>query len=625
MRVKNPANHYPSDSKFPWSIDNELNQTKQMICIAEKESVQEGQQLRQALKDSQQRYALATQIMNDGLWEWNFNSNQIDYSSRWKSMLGYDDRTIKNSPVEWLARVHRADIEKLRANLSACWKGDIDQFEIEYSLLHRDGKYRLMSCKCIAVRDQDGSVSSLVGSQTDITHHRQIEARLARNNNYDRLTHLPNRQLFIQNLKELSQIESDSKYLFGVICLDLDRFKCINRNFGHAVGDLLLIEIVAKLNSCLQSQDILARICGDEFAILLAGFEQMDYPSEVANQIQKEFSLPIKVEEHSILITASIGIAPLTTVGDREENKQYSLIEALQNAEIAMHQAKDRGKACNVVFESEAYLKSIAKFKSENELRAAIELEQFELYYQPIVRLADRQLIGFEALIRWQHPDKGFVSPVDFIPLAENTGLIIPIGWWVLRTACQQMVIWQQEHPESALAFISVNVAGKQFSQPYAGDIIAQILIETGLDPCCLKLEITESEIIENIDVVLATAAKLKELGVQLSMDDFGTGYSSLSYLHCLPVDTLKIDRFFVENIEGDIHQLELVKAIVKLAEVFDLDIVAEGIEREQQCAQLLDLQCEYGQGYLFSKPLSLVNATSLLTGSLNFKNITKK
>ena len=399
--------------------------------------------------------------------------------------------------------------------------------------------------------------------------------------------------------------------MFGVLCLDIDQFKYINRNYGNAIGDLLLVEIVKKLNSCLQSQDIVARIGGDEFAILLACFERIDYPLEIANQIQQEFSVPIKVENHSILITISIGIAPIINVSDKQQHsKPYCLIEALQNAEISMHQAKDKGKGCNVVFESAAYFKSIAKLKSENELRTALELEQFELHYQPIVKLANRQLVGFEALIRWQHPEKGFMPPSDFIPLAESTGLIVPIGWWVLRKACEQMVIWQQQHSESNLMFISVNVARKQFSQPYAGDIIAQILQETGLDPRYLKLEITESEIIENINVVRQSAIKLKELGVQLSMDDFGTGYSSLSYLHCLPVDTLKIDRSFVENIEVDLHQLELVKAITTLAEVFNLDIVAEGIEREKQSAQLLDLGCEYGQGYLFSKPLSSVEAT---------------
>ena len=585
-----------------------------MICIVEKKWDREEQQLLEALENCEQRYEILTQITNDGLWEWNLNSNQIYYSSRWKMTIGCNHEEIKNNPVEWLARVHHADIEKLRQNLTACWQGKIDRFEMEYSILHQDGEYRHVFCKCMAVEDAMGKISSLVGSQTDITQQKKIQARLDYDLNYDRLTNLPNRQLFIQNLKELSQIQSKSNYLFGVLCLDVDRFKYINRHFGHLVGDRLLVEIVQKLTSCLQSQDIVARVGGDEFAILLAGFDRATYPSEIANQIQQEFSTPIKVGEHSILVTTSIGISPINNANQIPENKSdYTLLEALQNAEIAMHQAKDKGKACSVVFESAAYIESIARFKSENELRQAIELEQFELHYQPIVKLADRQLVGFEALVRWQHPDKGRVAPNDFIPLAENTGLIIPIGWWVLRSACQQMVMWQQQNPDSGLAFISVNVAGKQFSQPYAGDIIARILDETGLDPSCLKLEITESEIIENIEIVLDTAEKLKKLGVQLSMDDFGTGYSSLSYLHRLPVDTLKIDRSFVQNLEGNLHQLELVKTIVKLAEVFDLDIVAEGIEREPQCDRLLDLQCEYGQGYLFARPMSSTEATSLL------------
>lgn len=584
-----------------------------MICIAEKESVPSEHQLREALKDSEQRYFLATQITNDGLWEWHLDSNQVNYSPRWKSMIGYDNQEIKNSPIEWLARVHHSDVEKLRHKLSACWQGKITQFEMEYSLLHQDGEYRFMSCKCIAVKDSQGVVKSLVGSQTDLTQHKQIEAQLNHDVNYDRLTSLPNRQLFIHKLKELSQCKINENQSFGILCLDLDRFKNVNHNFGHLIGDRLLVEIVTRLQSCLRSQDLLARLGGDEFAILLVDVEQPDYPSIIASQIQQKFSLPIKVDNHSILITASIGIAPVNnSQSNGEANIDYSLIKSLQNAEIAMHQAKDKGKGCNMVFESAAYLQNIAKFKSENELRIAVESEQFELYYQPIVKLAAQQLIGFEALIRWQHPQRGLIPPNDFIPLAEATGLIVPMGWWVLRHACEQMVIWQQKYPQQALQFMSVNIAGKQFSQPYAGDIIAQILTETGLDPRCLKLEITESEIMENIEVVLNTAKKLKSLGIQLSMDDFGTGYSSLSYLHCLPVNTLKIDRSFIQNLESDRHQRELVKTMVKLAEVFNLDIIAEGIERESQAKQLLDLQCQYGQGYLFSRPLSAAQAISL-------------
>ncbi|BAZ44317.1 diguanylate cyclase/phosphodiesterase with PAS/PAC and GAF domains [Chondrocystis sp. NIES-4102] len=615
--MENSTNHYLFNGVFPWLIDNEFRKGRDILCLPQKESEKE-QQLQQALKDSETRYALATQITNDGLWEWNLSSNQIYFSCRWKAMIGCSEQGIKNNPIEWLARVHATNIQKLRDNIAACWIGEIPQFEIEYSLLHQDGTYRLMYCKCIAVKNDQGVVQRLVGSQTDITERRQIEDQLNHQAVYDRLTKIPNRQLFIQKLKELSQLPRHPEYLFGILYLDLDRFQQVNHNFGHSIGDLLLVEIVERLKCCLRTQDLIARLGGDEFAILLLGYSDLDYSLEVASLIQKEFSLPIKVGDCSILITTSIGIACIDNLDTQDP--MINLIELLQNAEIAMHEAKAKGKARSIVFEPVLHRQNLEHSKSKNDLREAIEQEQFELHYQPIVKLDDQQLIGFEALIRWQHPTRGLVYPADFIPLAEDTGLIVPIGWWVLGSACQQMALWQQQYQGANSVFISVNITAKQFSQPYAGDIIAQILDTTGLDPHCLKLEITESDIIKNIDAVRLTVEKLKILGVQLSMDDFGTGYSSLSYLHSLPVDTLKIDRSFIQNLDsdrsvspsGNRHQLELIKTIIKLAEVFNLDLIAEGIEREEQCQLLLDLQCKYGQGYLFSKPLSSIEASNL-------------
>ncbi len=610
--MKNSAIGYPFSSAFALLVKNKLD-SENAIAVAQQESEKE-RKLRQALRDSEQRYKLTTQLVNEGLWLWDLNYDQVDYSTRWKSMVGCNEWEIHNSPVEWLVRVHPANIEKLKRNLADCWQGKIDQFEMKYSLLHKDRQYRFMYCKCIAVNNVKGEVSHLIGSQVDITDRQQIEAQLNYDNLHDKLTSLPNRQHFISKLQELSQLKHHPDCLFGILCLDLDRFKNINYNFGHITGDLLLIEIVRKLKSCLQTQDLLARLGGDEFAILLTGFNQADYPSKIASRIQQEFSEPIKLAEHSILITISIGIAsPQMIDGSSLTDTPNNLIKSLQNAEIAMHQAKAKGQASNRVYESWRHLQASKKSKSEEDLRKAIEQEQFELHYQPIVRLADHQLVGFEALIRWQHPLQGLVSPADFIPLAEATGLITPIGWWVLRSACLQMVQWHQQNLRAESIFISVNITGKQLSQPYAGDIMAQILTETGLNPNCLKLEITESEIIENIKLVSATVEKLKNLGVQLSMDDFGTGYSSLSYLNSLPVDTLKIDRCFIQGMERDPHQLELVKTIIKLAQVFNLDLIAEGIESELQKKQLIELQCKYGQGYLFSKPVTSAIAATLL------------
>ena len=609
--MNNSATQYSSSFNNVSALLNSKLLTEEVTDAKDRSLTKD--RLSQLLKNSEQKYRLATQVISEGVWCWDLAENFVDYSARWKSMLGYGEREINYTPWEWLARIHPADVEKVKACLAKCWHGDVDEFEIEYSLLHRDGQYRSMRCKCVAVKNEWEDTTHLIGAQADITEYRRIEAQLNYRSDRDCLTELPNRQLFIDKLQELSQSKSNSDYNFGILCLDLDRFKNVNHNFGDDIGDRLLVQIVEKLKSCLRAQDFLARLGGDEFAILLSSFTGEARPIEIASQIQQQLSSPIKVGEHSILISLSIGIAiPSTDNLAENRNCSQDLVCSLQNAEIAMHQAKAKGQACNRVFEFQLHQRNLEKNRSEDDLRKALEQEQFILHYQPLVQLQDRQLVGFEALIRWEHPLNGLVSPNDFIPLAEATGLITPIGWWVLRTACRQMVEWQQNASNQQI-FISVNITGRQISQPYAGDIIADILAETGLNPRSLKLEITESEIIENIALVLPTVEKLRNLGVQLSMDDFGTGYSSLSYLHYLPVDTLKIDRAFVRNLESDRHQLELVKTIVKLAEVFELDLVAEGIETEAQLEKLQELQCKYGQGYLFSRPVSAAIASSLI------------
>lgn len=589
-----------------------------MICVVAQELAKEHRSSKNP-DDHNERYAFVDQVSHDGLWKWEACSNQIFYSARWKSMVGCNQKEVGNNPIEWLARVHNANIAKLRSRLSSCWRGETPQFEIEYSLLHQDGNYRLMHCKCKAIKDRTGKVIRLIGSQTDISQHQATKAKLDYQTDYDALTNLPNRQAFIKRLADLSQCKQHNDYRFGLLCLDIDRFQYINHNFGHLVGDLLLIKIVAKLQSCLGMSDSLARLDGDEFAILLGNFDQTDYPLKVASKIQQEFSVPLKIKEHSILVTASIGIAIVPTEKQSfpaqigSESANYSLIKFLQSAELAMRQAKNQGKACNKIFEPATYLETQARFKAQDDLREALEKEQLLLHYQPIVQLNNRQLVGFEALVRWQHPINGLIMPGKFIPLAENTGLIIPIGWWVLRSACQTTADWHRLNLLSQPPFISVNITSQQLSQPYASDMIAKILLETGLQPQFLKLEITESEIIENIDIVLATAEKLKNLGVQISLDDFGTGYSSLSYLHRLPVNNLKIDRSFIQDIDVNTHKLELVKAIIKLAQVFGLDVIAEGIEQESHVSELVGLHCRYGQGYLFSQPMSPKIAQALL------------
>ncbi len=563
-------------------------------------------QLVKALKESEQRYILAAQITNDGLWDWELSSNQIYFSPRWKSILGYSETEIGSHPEDWFALVHRQDLSRLKGNLFACLSGDIPQFEMEYSLQHRNGEYRCMHCRCIAAQDETQKVIRLIGSQTDITQSKQIEARLHYETCHDRLTGLPNRSLFIQQL-ELNQQKPDC--CFAILFVDLDRFKTINDSLGHKIGDRFLVEVANKLKKCLRQQDIVARLGGDEFAILLTQIKNVRVGTDVAYRIQQELALPVQIGDRLISITASVGIAFNNSRGNY-------LTESLRDAEIAMYQAKAKGKARHAVYEEAMHLQSLQTIQLEQDLRRGIEAQQFELYYQPIVTLATNQIVGFEALVRWHHPLKGMIPPNEFIPLAEETGLIVPLGWWILREACSQMFYWQQNNPDKANLSISVNISSQQFSQPYSSYLVAQILQETGINPQSLKLEITESQVIKDIELALTTLEKLKQLGIQLSMDDFGTGYSSLSYLHRLPVDTLKIDRSFIIGIELDPSKLELVKTIIKLAEIFNLNVIAEGIESHLQRDHLLNLECKYGQGYLFSQALPKEIATALIKAS---------
>ncbi len=570
------------------------------------------QQLAKALVESEQRYILATQITNDGLWDWELSSNQIYFSPRWKSILGYSDTEIGNQPEDWFALVHQQDLSKLKSSLLACLSGETPQFEIEYSLRHRNGEYRCMYCRCIAAQDETQKVIRLIGSQTDITQSKQIKARLHYETCYDRLTGLPNRSLFIQQLEQsLKLSQQKSPCCLAILFVDLDRFKTINDSLGHGIGDRFLVEVANKLKKCLRQQDLVARLGGDEFAILLTQVKNVRIATEVAYRIQQELALPVQIGDRLISITASVGIAFNNNQGDYS----YST-ESLRDAEIAMYQAKAQGKARHAVYEEAMYLQRLQTIQLEQDLRRGIEAQQFELYYQPIVTLATNKIVGFEALVRWHHPLKGMISPSEFIPLAEETGLIVPLGWWILREACSQMFYWQQNNPDKANLSISVNISSQQFSQPYSSYLVAQILRETGINPQCLKLEITESQVIQDIELALTTLNKLKQLGVQLSMDDFGTGYSSLSYLHRLPVDILKIDRSFIMGIELDPSKLELVKTIIKLAEVFNLNVIAEGVESHLQRDRLLNLECKYGQGYLFSQALPKEIATALIKAS---------
>ncbi len=415
---------------------------------------------------------------------------------------------------------------------------------------------------------------------------------------HDALTNLPNRALLAENLKfVIERAKQHKDYQFAVLFLDLDRFKNVNDSLGHSIGDQLLITMARRLESCIREVDMVARLGGDEFAILLDGIPSQSEATNMARRIQEKLQSPFNLCGHEVFTSTSIGIAVSSTGYDDPENM-------LRDADTAMYRAKAQGKACYEVFDKGMHTHAVYVLQMENDLRRAIDREELRVYYQPIVSLDNGQLAGFEALIRWQHPERGFINPSDFIPLAEDTGLIVPLGLWILKRACQQLCKWQWQSPANRSLFMSVNLSGKQVAQPSLVSDIREILEETHVEARHLKLEITESAVMENAEMAARILNRLKELGVQLSIDDFGTGYSSLSYLHRFPVNTLKIDRSFVGRIGEAAENIEIVRTVVSLAENMGMEVVAEGVETLSQLMQLRKLKCQYGQGYLFSHPV---------------------
>jgi diguanylate cyclase (GGDEF)-like protein len=434
--------------------------------------------------------------------------------------------------------------------------------------------------------------------QREISDRLRAEAQLAHDALHDALTGLPNRALFLRRLEQtLRTCKNQPDYQFAVLFIDLDRFKIINDSLGHMVGDQLLIKITQRLLHCLRSQDLVSRLGGDEFTILLENIRDPAEAVHVAERILASLCQRLHLEGHNLFPSASIGIV----IGSQTYQHATDL---LRDADAAMYEAKKTGRSCYALFTHDLHTHTVKVLQLESDLRQALSQKEFRLHYQPIISLTTNQLIGFEALVRWQHPQRGFVSPNDFIALAEETGFIIPLGEWVLYEACRQMHTWHQQFPAYSTLLISVNLSSKQLRDPRFIASVDRILAETGLEGQFLKLELTESMLVDDVETVIQTLENICAKNIQLSIDDFGTGYSSLSYLPRFPVNMLKIDRSFVNQMIDDPENLEIVRAIVTLARSMDLEVVAEGIETPQQLKALKELGCGFGQGYLFSRPV---------------------
>jgi diguanylate cyclase (GGDEF)-like protein len=449
--------------------------------------------------------------------------------------------------------------------------------------------------------------SLLEQSQVELAERKLAEAQLLHNAFHDSLTNLPNRALFMDRLGHaVERTKHHHSHLFAVLFIDIDRFKVVNDGLGHTIGDQLLIAIAQRLQTCLFSSDTFARLGGDEFTILLEDISDNNAAIIIANHIQQVLLQPFILNGYEVFTSASIGIVTSSSGYDEAES-------VLRDADTAMYRAKARGKAQYVVFEPDMYAGAITRLQSESDMRRALERNEFRLFYQPIMSLATKRITGFEALLRWHHPERGFIFPIDFIGLAEETGLIIVIGEWVLREACRQLAKWQVELPIDPPLTVSVNISSLQVTHTSFLGLVEQILQETGLSPHCLKLEITESTIMDNMAIACSKFEQLREQGVQVYIDDFGTGYSSFKYLQDLPIDVLKIDQSFISKIATDDNSLEIVRSIMALAHSIGMGVVAEGVETSEQLACLEAMGQESVQGYFISRPVDNLVAEQII------------
>lgn len=559
-----------------------------------------------ALRASEERYALAARGANDGLWDWDLVGGGVYFSPRWKEMLGQREAEIGSHPSEWFRRTHPEDRDRLSMEIVSHLEGMSGHLESEHRIVHKDGRYRWMLCRGLAVRDEFGRAIRLAGSLTDITRHKAMEEQLIHDAFHDLLTGLPNRALFMDRLtRVVERAKRHTDHSFAVLFLDLDRFKVVNDSLGHTVGDELLVGIARRLSATLRPEDTVARLGGDEFAVLLEDIGGVSDATRVAGRIGDELQRPFGLGQQEVFTTASIGIAASATGYDRPE-------EVLRDADTALYRAKAQGRARYEVFDRTMHVRAVARLQTETDLRRAVERGEFVLYYQPIISVPGGDLAGFEALVRWNHPTRGRVGPAEFISVAEETGLIVPLGNWVLREACRQGREWRERlGPRTALP-ISVNLSPRQLAQTDLVERVREVLVETGLEGNRLRLEITETVIMENAEAAAAMLARLKELGVRVSVDDFGIGYSCLSLLHRLPIDTLKIDRSFVSLIGPKGEADATVRTIVALAQNLGMEVIAEGVETREQLSSLRELRCGYAQGYLISEPLDAERVEAL-------------
>ncbi|MGA2237311.1 MAG: EAL domain-containing protein [Terriglobales bacterium] len=579
--------------------------------------------IRRQLAERDQLFQLISENADDMIALVDSDGRRLYNSPAYHKVLGYSPEDLKTTSS--FEQIHPDDRPRvLEAAEKARQSGRGER--MEYRIRHKDGSWRTLESTACAIRNARGQTDKLVIVNRDITERKRAEEMLAHNAFHDGLTNLPNRALFLDRLQHaLTLSKRQSNYKFAVLLIDVDEFKIINDSLGHSAGDELLIQIGQRLRDSvrradtvsrprvsgapdsLANDDTLARFGGDEFAVLLDDIRDPIQAVRVAERVQAELASPFLVNQQEIVISASIGIASSITPHTQAE-------DLLRDADIAMYRAKRAGKARCEVSDTAMHANAVKRLRLETDLRKALDQGEFRVYYQPIVSLQTGKITGFEALSRWQRSES-IVPPIEFIPVAEEIGLIVPMNRQLVREACQHLRSWQSEFPSTPPLTMSVNVSSKEFAQPDLASEIRKSLDQTGVDPSCLQLEIIETIAMGDAEKSGHVLAHLKALGVRLSIDDFGTGYSSLSRLRRIPVDTLKIDRAFISNMESDPENREIVRAIIMLAHNLGLKVVAEGTETEEHINLLKKLNCEMVQGYFYSRPADGQAMSKLLAG----------
>lgn len=564
----------------------------------------EKQRTEEMLHESEERFRKIFEEGPLGMAIVGMEQRFIKVNATLSRMLGYAESDL--AALTMADITHPDDVDATSQALRKLVNGEISHYSLEKRYIRKDGQFVWANVTSSIIRDMKGNPLYVIGMLEDIAERKALYEKLRHDAVHDALTGLSNRTLFTERLaSSLGRMDRQKDYALAVLFLDLDRFKNVNDSLGHVIGDQLLLAVAERLKKCVRPYDTIARLGGDEFAILLEAISGSDEAVRAAERIIRDINSPFRVDEHEVFVTASIGIV-LSRRGYREPEHM------LRDADIAMYQAKVLNKNCYVIFNEEMHDSVVSTLKMENDLRRALRRQELLFHYQPIVSMDTGKIAGFEALLRWKSQEGKMVPPMKFIPMAEETGLIIPIGEWALQEACRQARSWQQKFPASPPLGMSINLSSRQF-KPVLIDQVKKALRRTGLSPETLRLEITESTIMDNPETAATLILRLREINVKVHIDDFGTGYSSLSYLHKFYLDALKIDRSFISAMRDDEYAMEIVRTVIAMAHSLKKHVIAEGVETAGQFEELRKLGCEYFQGYLFSKPLDSKEAEELL------------